>query len=299
MTGQVKELILVGEGFHEKNIALIADDVKERGDVRIIAIAGPSSSGKTTFIKRLKVQLEVNGIRPVELSLDDSYVDRERSPRDARGDYDFEVLEALDGELLNDHVKRLLAGAAVRTARYDFVAGRSHASGGPELRVGASDVLLIEGIHALSSALLDEAALGRVFRVFVHPATALPLDRLTSFEPADVRLLRRIVRDRHARGCAAADNLARWPSVRRGERAHIYPYQGSADAVFDSSLIYEVSVLRVYAERYLLEVPRTHPEFSAAQRLRRMLAPFVPIHPDLVPPTSILREFIGGSGFSY
>lgn len=299
VTGQIKELILVSEGFHEKRIALLADDVKARGDVRIIAVAGPSASGKTTLIKRLKVQLEVNGVHPIELSLDDYYQDRERCPRDARGEYDFEAIEALDLALLEEHTTRLLGGETVRTAHFNFLTGKSERSGGPELRVGPSDVLLIEGIHALSPALLDEPAVGRVLRVFVHPATALPFDRLTSFEPADVRLLRRIVRDRHGRGTSAADNLARWSSVRRGEREHIFPYQGNADAVFDSSLVYEIGVLRVYAERYLREVPRAHPEFPAAHRLRRLLAPFVPIHPDLVPPTSILREFIGGSGFSY
>jgi uridine kinase len=299
VSGQVKELINVAEGFHEKRIALIADQVKSRGGTRIVAVAGPSSSGKTTFIKRLKVQLQVNGIHPVELSLDDYYCDRELSPRDARGEYDYEALESIDLALLDQHTSRLLAGDRVRTARYDFLTGKSLRDGGPELQVGPSDVLLVEGIHALNPALLGEAAAERSFRIFIHPATSLPFDRLSSLEPADVRLVRRIVRDRHQRGTAAADNLARWQSVRRGERLHIFPFQPNADAVFDSSLVYEASVLKVYAERYLLEVPRAHAGFSAAQRLRRLLAPFVPIHPDHVPPTSILREFIGGSGFSY
>ena len=299
VSGQVKDFIHVGEGFHEKRIALIADEVKARGDVRIIAVAGPSSSGKTTFIKRLKVQLEVDGMHAVELSLDDYYLDRERSPRDASGAHDFEALEALDLALLDEHIRRLLGGERVRTARYDFLTGKSHPGGGSEIQLGAGDVLLVEGIHGLNPALLGEEASRRAFRIFIHPATALPFDRLSTFEPADVRLLRRIVRDRHQRGCPAADNLARWPSVRRGERIHIFPHQPNADAVFDSSLVYEISVLRVYAERYLLEVPRDHPEFSAAYRLRRLMSAFVPVHPDHVPPTSILREFIGGGGFTY
>ena len=299
VSGQVKELIHVSEGFHEKRIAILADEIKAKPGVRIIAIAGPSSSGKTTFIKRLKVQLEVNGIHPLEVSLDDYYVDRDKSPRDAAGEYDFEALEALDLGLLDDHTARLLAGDAVRTARYDFHTGKSHPDGGPELRLASRDVLLLEGIHALNPALFGDAASESAFRIFVHPATTLPFDRLSALEPADVRLVRRVVRDRHQRGYGAGENLARWPSVRRGERLHIYPFQGNADAVFDSALVYEPSVLKVYAERYLLEVPRAHPEFSAAHRLRRLLAPFVPIHPDHVPPTSILREFIGGSGFSY
>lgn len=298
VSGSVNELIHVSEGFHEKRIALIADEVKSRGDVRIIGVAGPSSSGKTTFIKRLKIQLEVNGLHPVELSLDDYYVDREYSPRAPDGTFDFEALEALNLPLLREQLERLLAGESVRTARFDFITGKSFPLGGRELQLRPDSVLLLEGIHALNPTLLGPLRAGS-FRIFIHPASSLPFDRLSSFEPADVRLLRRIVRDRHQRGTAAADNLARWPSVRRGERLHIFPYQECADVVFDSSLVYELSVLRVYAERYLLEVPRTHPEYSAAHRLRRLLLPFVPIHADHVPPTSILREFIGGSGFSY
>jgi uridine kinase len=299
VSGQVKELIEVSEGFHEKRIAMIADEVKWRSGCRLVFVAGPSSSGKTTFIKRLKVQLLVNGIRPLELSLDDYYVDRERAPRDASGAYDLEVLEALDRRLLRADLTRLLAGEKTRTARYDFQLGKSFPEGRAEHALGPRDILLVEGIHALNPELFDGAAAKHAFRIFVHPATAIPFDRLSIFEPADVRLLRRIVRDRHQRGFPAWDNLERWASVRRGERMHIYPHQGEADAVFDSSLVYEVSVLRVYAERYLLEVPRTHPEFSAAYRLRRLLSQWVPIHPDHVPPTSILREFIGGSGFKY
>jgi uridine kinase len=299
VSGRVKELIEVSEGFHEKRIAMIADEVKWRSGCRVVCVGGPSSSGKTTFIKRLKVQLLVNGIRPLELSLDDYYVDREKAPRDASGASDLEVLEALDRRLLRHHVTRLLAGEKVCTAHYDFQLGKSFPEGGAERALGPRDILLVEGIHALNPELFDGAAAKQAFRIFVHPATAIPFDRLSIFEPADVRLLRRIVRDRHQRGFPAWDNLERWASVRRAERMHIYPHQGEADAVFDSSLVYEVSVLRVYAERYLLEVPRTHPEFSAAYRLRRLLSQWVPIHPDHVPPTSILREFIGGSGFEY
>jgi uridine kinase len=295
----VKELIQVSEGFHEKRIAMIADQIKARPGVRVVCVAGPSSSGKTTFIKRLKVQLLVDGIRPLELSLDDYYLDRERAPRDASGAHDFELLEAIDLGLLRGHVAKLLAGEALRTARYDFHLGKSQPEGGPALHLRPSDILLVEGIHALDPELFDSEATDRAFRIFIHPATAMPFDRLSIFEPADVRLLRRIVRDRHQRGFPACDNLERWSSVRRGERIHIYPHQGAADTVFDSSLAYEVSVLRVYAERYLLEVPRSHREFSAAYRLRQLLSQWVPIHPDHVPPTSILREFIGGSGFTY
>lgn len=299
VSGRVDELIFVSEGFHEKHIAEIADAIRDRRGVRVVAVAGPSASGKTTFIRRLEIQLVVNGIHPVGLELDQYYRDRDALPRDAHGDVDLETLSALDLELLGGQVTGLLEGEAVRTARYDFATGRSHPAGGPLLSLGAEQVLLVEGIHALDPQLFDDQVGAHIFRIFVHPATSQPFDRLTQLEPSDVRLLRRIVRDRHQRGFAAHDNLARWPSVRRGERLAIFPFQQHADCVFDTSLVYEPSVLRVYAERYLLEVPREHPTFPAAHRLRQLLERFVPIHPDAVPKTSLLREFIGGSGFRY
>jgi uridine kinase len=299
ISGQVKELVFVSEGFHEKHIADIADVIASRKDVRIVAVAGPSASGKTTFIKRLTVQLQVNGIRPRGLSLDDYFVDRHRAPRSDDGRTDFDVIDALDRPLLAEHVTRLLAGENVATAHYDFRSGTSSPQGGAELSLRKDDVLLLEGIHGLDPTLLPPGAAALTFRVFVHPAGFLPFDRLSCLEPSDLRLLRRIVRDRHQRGFPATDNLGRWPTVRRAERLAIFPHQENADAVFDSALVYEPSVLRVYAERYLLEVPHGHAELPAARRLRRLLESFVPIHPDSVPPTSILREFIGGSGFSY
>jgi uridine kinase len=301
VSGQVSQLIRVAEGFHEKRIGRVADEVAARRDrIRIVTVAGPSSSGKTTFIKRLVVQLEINGLRPLGVSLDDYYVDRERTVRGPDGDYDFEALEALDLPLLHDHLRRLLAGGEVQTARYDFKAGRSDPGGGPRIRLEAGSLLLLEGIHGLNPRLLgDIPAAGEVFRVFIHPATTLPFDRLSRFSATDLRLLRRIVRDRHARGYGAAANIARWPSVQRGELLHIFPFQGEADAVFDSSLAYEPAVLKVYAERYLLEVPPDDPAYPTAIRLRHLVDRFVSIYPDHVPPTSILREFIGGSGFEY
>ena len=219
--------------------------------------------------------------------------------KDEFGEYDFEALEAIDLPLLRDHVARLLAGETVATARYDFVRGKSIRDA-TSIRLGPSDVLLLEGIHGLNPALIGTSVPAEaLFRVFVHPATTLPLDRLSGISTADVRLVRRIVRDRHQRAYRAADTMARWPAVRRGETAHILPYQSNADVVFDTSLVYELGVLKVFAERYLLEVPAGHPTFSTAYRLRRMLDRFVTIYPDQVPPTSILREFIGGSGFEY
>jgi uridine kinase len=298
--GQVTDLIRVGEGFHEKRIGAIADEIKERlGEVRIVCIAGPSSSGKTTFIRRLQVQLQVDGIRPVGLSLDDYYVDRALTPRDESGEYDYEALEALRLDLLGEHLAALMAGNPVTTARYDFATGKSAPTGGREMRLGDREILLLEGIHGLNPRLVSALPAERVFRVFSCPLAQLPFDPLYRVHASDVRLIRRIVRDRHSRGTSAADNILRWPSVRDGERRHIFPFQHHADAVFDSSLIYELSVLRVYAERYLLEVPQNHPAYTTAFRLIRLLDRFVTIYPDHVPPTSILREFIGGSGFEY
>ncbi len=300
--GEVSRLVRIAEGFHEKQIGLIADTIAARGDrVKVISIAGPSSSGKTTFIKRLSVQLEINGIRPVPISLDDYYVDREKSPREPEtGAYDFESVEAIDLPLLHEHLRRLLAGEEVATARYDFLTGKSLRERGPRLKMGAHDVLLLEGIHGLNPALTGDAIPSDVvFRVFIHPATTLPLDRLSTVPAADLRLLRRIVRDRHGRGYKASENIHRWSSVRRGEQRWIYPFKQNADAVFDSSLAYEPAVLKVFADRYLLEVPREDPAFATAYRLRRLVDQFVAIYPDHVPPTSIAREFIGGSGFEY
>lgn len=300
ISGEISQLIHVSEGFHEKRIGAIADEIADRRkDVRVICIAGPSSSGKTTFIQRLEVQLHVNGIKPIGVSLDDYYLDRDRTPRDESGQYDYEALEALDVGLLGDHLKALLAGNVVTTARFDFAAGKSHPRGGTEIQLRDDQVLLLEGIHGLNPRLITTVPVDRVFRVFCCPLSQLPFDCLTRVHASDVRLLRRIVRDRHSRGTNAADTIVRWPSVRSGERRNIFPFQHHADAVFDSALTYELNVLRVYAERYLLEVPRAHEAYTTAFRLIQLLDRFVTIYPDHVPPTSILREFIGGSGFRY
>jgi uridine kinase len=301
VAGEVSRIIRPAESFHEKRIGAMADAITARREqLRVICVAGPSSSGKTTFLRRLSVQLEVNGVQPVGLSLDDYYVDREATPKDERGEHDFEALEALQLERLQSDVAALLRGETITLPRYDFSTGISHPKGGPALSVGRDAVLVLEGIHALNPALLGSAVpTGAQFRVFVHPATILPLDRLSVLSPLDVRLLRRIVRDRHGRSFDAAATIARWPSVRRGEQLHIYPYLPNADVVFDTFLPYEVCVLKIYAERYLMEVPRSHASYGTAWRLRHLIDRFVAIHPDHVPPTSLLREFIGGSGFEY
>jgi uridine kinase len=300
ITGHVGELINVSEGFHEKRISRIADEVHGRGkSARIVCIAGPSSSGKTTFIKRLSVQLQVLGMNPIAISLDNYYCDREQTPRDNKGEYDFEALEALRLDLLQEQLARLLKGEVVKTADYHFKTGKSDPTGGPELKVDHHSVLMLEGIHALNPALLAQMGKEELFRVFICPLAQLPFDRATRLHASDVRMIRRIVRDRHSRGYSAADTIQRWESVRDGERKHIFPFQHHADAVFDSSLIYEIAVLKVYAERYLLEVPRDGRAWLTAFRLLGLVDRFVALYPDRVPPTSILREFIGGSSFQY
>lgn len=296
--GDVGRLIRVAEGYQEKRIAQVADAIAARAhELKVVCIAGPSSSGKTTFIRRLEVQLQVDGLRPRGVSLDDYYADRDAVPRDADGELDFEAYEALRGELLQEHLLRLLGGEEVRLARFDFARGRSLPEGGPLVRLGDRDLLMLEGIHGLRPQLLAALPQARVFRVFVSPQAQLPLDRLSRVHASDLRLLRRIVRDRHGRSTSAGETIMRWPSVRRGERAHIFPFQHHADEAFDSSLVYELCVLKVFAERYLLEVPPGHPAFPTASRLLGLLDRFVTIYPDHVPPTSILREFIGHSGF--
>jgi uridine kinase len=299
ISGRVGELIRIAEGFHEKSVGRIVDAIAARRDsVRVICVAGPSSSGKTTFLKRLTIQLRIEGIRPIGISLDDYYVDRDLTPKDEKGEFDYEALDALSLPLLQDHVRKLLRGDTVRTARYDFLTGSSHPADGPELSLSPGDVLLLEGIHGLNPALLGDAIDQKQrFGIFIEPATALRFDRLETLSVADLRLLRRIVRDRFTRGATAADNIRRWPSVRAGERRHIFPFEPLADAVYDSSLVYEPAVLKVFAERYLLEVPREHPSFVTAHRLRRLIDRFVAIYPEHVPTTSILREFIGGSSW--
>jgi uridine kinase len=293
--GDVRELIEIDEGFHERRVADIATEIAARGrSLRAVLVAGPSASGKTTFLRRLKTQLRVLGKDTLGLSLDDYYLDHDRCPLDEEGAPDFEAYEALDLPLLHQQLDGLLAGRAVALARYDFAGRRSEPSGGPTRTLGVDQVLLIEGLHGLHPLLfagtLPESAL---FRIFVNPSTSLSFDALSRFNPSDLRLLRRIVRDRLRRAIPAADNLARWASVRRGEKRHIFPHLGQADAVFDSSLVYEPGVLKVYAERYLLEVPRSDPHVATARRLLELLDRFVAIYPERVPPTSLLREFVG------
>ena len=301
LAGDASELIKIAEAFHENKLAQVAGCVaeanRERG-VRLVLISGPSSSGKTTFAKRLGVQLRVLGLNPVLISLDDYFVDREKTPRDENGEYDYEALEAIDLEQFNDHLKRLERGESVDIPRYDFISGTRQWHDNP-LQLDERSVLIVEGIHGLNPALTPGVPESRKFKIYVSCFTSVALDNVSRIATSDNRLLRRLTRDYRTRGNDALSTLARWESVRRGEEKHICPYQENADVMFNSSLFYEISVLRRFAEPILREVPDTVPEYGEAKRMLKFLDNFIPISPEEIPPTSLLREFIGGSSFKY
>ena len=301
LAGDASELIKIAEAFHENKLAQVAGCVaeanRERG-VRLVLISGPSSSGKTTFAKRLGVQLRVLGLNPVLISLDDYFVDREKTPRDENGEYDYEALEAIDLEQFNDHLKRLERGESVDIPRYDFISGTRQWHDNP-LQLDERSVLIVEGIHGLNPALTPGVPESRKFKIYVSCFTSVALDNVSRIATSDNRLLRRLTRDYRQRGADALSTLSRWESVRRGEEKHIFPYQENADVMFNSSLFYEISVLRRFAEPILREVPDTVPEYGEAKRMLKFLDNFIPISPEEIPPTSLLREFIGGSSFKY
>lgn len=301
LSGRISEVIKVQEGLHEKKIANIADQIADRKDkVKLICIAGPSSSGKTTFLKRLSVQLKVAGIDPVTISLDDYYLNREDRPRDANGNIDYESLHSLDVPLLTGHLQTLISGGEIMVPRFDFHQGkRANPDKFTPLQLGNNQILLIEGIHGLNPAIADSVPPEFRFRIFVSALTQLIVDENTRIPTSDARLLRRIVRDRRYRKTSAAETIALWPGVRDGERKNIFPFQENCDVMFNSSLVYETAVLKTFAQRYLLEVPRTDPARRRAQPLLRFLDMFVPLFPDDIPSNSLLREFIGGSNFAY
>ena len=301
MEGDASELIKLAEAFHELKIANIARSIaqanEERG-VRLALISGPSSSGKTTFSKRLGVQLRVRGYDPVLIALDDYFVDRDKTPLDEDGKPDFEALEAIDLATLNDHLQRLAAGESVEIPRYDFISGKRQWHETP-LKLTDRSILILEGIHALNPRLTPGIADGCKFKIYISCFTSVAMDNFSRIPTSDNRMLRRTIRDHATRGNNALRTLQMWPSVRRGEEKHIFPYQENANVMFNSSLFYEISVLRALAEPVLLEVPDTAPEYAEAKRMLRFLDNFVPIAPDEIPPTSLLREFIGGSSFKY
>ena len=292
-------LIQVSEALHEKKYAEIAEMIYRRRDsVRMVLLAGPSSSGKTTSCRRLSVQLSVLGFDVQQLSLDDYFVDRSRTPKQPNGDYDFEALEALDIPMLNDHLNRLFKGERVEIPTYDFKKGEPYFSG-KALQLKPESILVVEGIHALNPKLTAQVDDGLKFKVYVSALTQIAIDDLNLIRTSDNRLIRRIVRDNNFRGWGAQETIMRWPSVRAGERQHIFPYQENADVMFNSALLYELGVLRNYAEPQLKRVPQNSEQYATAQRLLQFVNLIEPINPKFIPPTSIMCEFLGGSSFEY
>ena len=292
------QLIQVSEALQEKKIAQIADEIASRKEVKMVLIAGPSSSGKTTTCKRLSVQLAVNGIQPVGISLDDYFVSREQTPRDEKGDYDYEHLHALNIPLLNEQMNALLQGEEVELPRYNFQKGISEPSG-KKLQLKGNEVLVVEGIHALNPELTAQIPEGQKFRIYASALTTILLDNHNYIPTTDNRLLRRIIRDYKYRGVSAQETIRRWPSVRRGENKWIFPYQENADAMFNTAMLFELAVIRGQAIPMLEQVPENCVEYAEAYRLLKFLRYIQPIPEDQIPPTSLLREFLGGSSFDY
>ena len=297
--GEGGDLVKVSEALHEKKVAQIADSIHSRGDlIRLVLIAGPSSSGKTTFSKRLAVQLQVAGLRPHTLSLDNYFVNRENTPRDEKGDYDFESLDALDVAKFNDDLLALMSGERIELPKFSFERGERYFDGS-FLQLEPNGILVVEGIHGLNPLLTDRIPRERKFKIYISALTSISLDGQSRIASSDNRLLRRMVRDQRYRSYGAIQTIRRWGSVRRGEDKNIFPYQEEADIMFNSALPYEFGVLKQFAEPILNEVPDSVPEYSEAVRLLRFLRVFSPIGQEEIPPTSILREFLGGSSFSY
>jgi uridine kinase len=292
--GRITEVILVSEALHEQHVAEIAAQIAERSDrLRVVFISGPSSSGKTTFSKRLAIQLLARGLSPYPLEMDNYFVDREQTPRDENGDYDFESIQALHQERLASDLQRLIQGEAVQIPRYDFVRGRSET--GDEIHLRSGELVILEGIHGLNPSLANNIAPEATFRVYVSALTQINLDRHNRVSTTDTRLLRRMVRDARERGYNAQHTIQRWESVRRGEKRYIFPFQENADVMFNSALVYELSVLKPIVEPLLRQVPYGKPEYVEAKRLLAFLEWFLPADNAQIPGNSILCEFIGNS----
>ncbi|HEY9060198.1 MAG TPA: nucleoside kinase [Pseudobacteroides sp.] len=297
MEGQINTLIRVSEALHEKKIAQIADLItNSENKKRVVLISGPSSSGKTTFAQRLSVQLRVNGLKPVTVSLDDYFVDREHTPKDEMGDYDFEALEAIDVELFNQQLSELISGKEVEVPIFNFTKG-CRDDVGRKLKIDDDQLIIIEGIHGLNEKLTSLIPKERKFKIYVSALTSLSIDEHNRIPTTDSRLIRRIVRDFQFRGSTAASTLQRWPSVRRGEEKNIFPYQEEADIMFNSALVYELGVLKVLAEPLLAEIGSMSSEYSEAKRLIEFLGNFLPVDTKEIPLNSIIKEFLGGSCF--
>lgn len=297
--GKGRTIIQVAEALHEKKIAEIANAIAERRDtVKVVLISGPSSSGKTTFSKRLAVQLTLNGIKPVNLSIDNYFVNRVDTPRDADGKYDFETVEAIDVKLFNEQLLALMGGKEIEIPKYNFIKGEREYDG-TKLQIDDRSMIVIEGTHGLTPALTPMIPEASKFRIYVAPLAGINFDQLTRIHTTDNRLIRRIVRDYYNRGHNAESTIAMWPSVRRGEDRFIYTNQEEADMMFNSCTFYELAVLKAKAEPLLLEVRRSSPQYGEARRLLKFLSYFEPLDSETIPPTSLLREFVGGSSFEY
>lgn len=295
--GKIKDYILLEEELHEKKIANIADDISKNEKVKMILIAGPSSSGKTTFAQRLGIQLRLNGLKPVTISVDNYFVERHENPKDENGNYNFECIEAIDIKLFNDHLVKLLNGDEVEIPTFDFEVGTKRYKGN-KIKMAEDEILVIEGIHCLNDKLTQLIPNEQKYKIYISCLTVLNIDEHNRISTTDTRLIRRIVRDSQFRGYKALHTLQMWDSVVAGEEVNIFPYQEEADSMFNSSLIYELAVLKDYAMPLLKEIDKSMPEFSEAKRLYRMLGYFESIPSDYLPNNSLLREFVGGSTFN-
>lgn len=296
--GLATDLINVSEALQEKKISQIADTIAERKEIKVVLIAGPSSSGKTTFCKRLSVQLLASGVKPVQISLDDYFVNRAETPKDENGELDYESIYALNISLINEQFNALFRGEEVELPKYNFQTGMSEKSG-KKLHLGENNILLVEGIHALNPALTEQIAVDKKFKIYASALTTILLDDHNYIPTTDNRLLRRIVRDYKYRGCSAQETIHRWPSVRAGENKWIFPYQEQADVMFNTAMLFELAVIKTQAEEVLEQVPEKCDEYAEAYRLRKFLKYFAPLPFRNLPPTSLLREFLGGSSFKY
>ena len=296
--GFTTDMINVSEALQEKKIAQMADEIAARKHIRVVLLAGPSSSGKTTTCKRLSVQLLANGIKPVQISLDDYFVDRDKTPKDADGELDYESLYALNIPLLNQQFNALFRGEEVQLPKYNFQAGKSE-SNGKRLRLDEQSILIVEGIHALNPELTAQVPEEQKYRIYASALTTILLDNHNYIPTTDNRLLRRIVRDNKYRGVSAAETIRRWPSVRAGENKWIFPFQENADVMFNTAMLFELAILKTQAEPLLEDVPENCDEYSEAYRLLKFLKYFASIPFKQLPPTSLLREFLGGSSFKY
>lgn len=296
--GHATDIINISEALQEKKIAQIAEQIAARPGVKLVLLAGPSSSGKTTSCKRLSIQLAVNGLKPLQISLDDYFVDRERTPKDENGEYDYESIYALDLQKINGQFNALFRGEEVELPKYDFQSGKSKKSG-QRLKMNDNNVLVVEGIHALNPELTAQIPNEQIFRVYASALTTILLDNHNYIPTTDNRLLRRIIRDYKYRGVSAQDTIHRWPSVRAGENKWIFPFQENADAMLNTAMLYELAVLKMQAEPLLEQVPENCDEYAEAYRLLKFLKYFKGIPFNNLPPTSLLREFLGGSSFHY